>query len=205
MFEWYRRLVFPLLCDLALDVPEVTRLRRSVLAGVEGEVLEIGFGTGLNAPCYPPTVRAITTVDPNVGMSRRARLRARSAGLDVRLHPLSGEKLPFPAGHFDCVVSTFTLCSIPNVGQALSEVRRVLRPGGRIVFLEHGICPDPGVRKWQQRLNGLEMRFLDGCHLDRDIRALVSAEPFASVEMAEFCLKGAPKTHGWLYQGVAVK
>src|SRR5262249_91939 len=106
---------------------------------------------------------------------------------------------------FDCVVSTFTLCSIEEVDQALGEVYRVLKPGGRLLFLEHGLSPEPRVQKWQRRLNCLEMPLPDGCHLNRNITELVPAQPFSSVEVREFYLERTPRTHGYLYRGMATK
>jgi ubiquinone/menaquinone biosynthesis C-methylase UbiE len=119
--------------------------------------------------------------------------------------PLGGERLPFEDGTFACVVSTFTLCSIGEVAPAVREVYRVLRPGGKFLFLEPGLSPNPKVQKWQHRLNWLQMRLAGGCHLDRDMRALVSAQPFASVQVDEFYIEKTPMTHGYLYRGVATK
>jgi SAM-dependent methyltransferase len=138
-------------------------------------------------------------------MHRLARQRIARAGVPVERHVLAGERLPFPADTFDCAVSTFTLCSIGDVSQALAEVYRVLKPGGRFLFLEHGLSPEPRVRAWQRRLNWLEGRLADGCRLDRDIRALVAGQPFASAEVAECYLEHMPRTHGYLYRGVARK
>jgi ubiquinone/menaquinone biosynthesis C-methylase UbiE len=203
--SFYSRVIFPLLCDFALDRPFVARHRRELLAHAGGNVLEIGFGTGLNLPYYPSHVRKITTVDPNVGTLRRARRRIKQAGIEVDQRVLGGERLPFEDGTFDCVVSTFTLCSIEEVAQALREVYRVLKGGGKFLFLEHGLSPRANVRKWQHRLNWLQMRLAGGCHLDRDMRALVTAQPFASVKINEFYIEKTPKTHGYTYRGVATK
>ena len=123
--------------------------------------------------------------------------------MDRRL--LGGERLPFEDGSFDCVVSTFTLCSIEDVGQALGEIHRVLKPDGRFLILKHGLSPEPKVQKWQHRLNWLQMRLAGGCHLDRDMRALVSAQPFTSVQMDEFYMEKTPKTHGYMYRGIGTK
>jgi ubiquinone/menaquinone biosynthesis C-methylase UbiE len=202
---FYAQVIVPLLCDFGLDRPFVARRRRELLAHAGGDILEIGFGTGLNLPYYPPHVRKITTVDPNVGMYRRARRRIKQTGIEVDRRLLGGEKLPFEDGTFDCAVSTFTLCSIEDVAQALREVYRVLKSGGEFLFLEHGLSPEPGVQKWQRRLNRLQMRLAGGCRLDRDIRALVAAHPFSSVELEESYLEQTPKTHGYLYRGTARK
>jgi ubiquinone/menaquinone biosynthesis C-methylase UbiE len=202
---FYSRVIVPLLCDFGLDRPFVARRRRELLALAGGDILEIGFGTGLNLPCYPRHVRKLTTVDPNVGMYRRARRRIKRAGVEVDPRLLGGEKLPFGDGTFDCAVSTFTLCSIEDVAQALREVYRVLKSGGTFLFLEHGLSPESGVQKWQRRLNWLQMRLAGGCRLDRDIRALVAAQPFSSVEVEGSYLEKTPKTHGYLYRGTARK
>jgi ubiquinone/menaquinone biosynthesis C-methylase UbiE len=174
---FYSQVIFPHLCDLLLSRPFVSKHRQQLLAHASGNVLEIGFGTGLNLPHYPERVRKITTVDPNAGMHRLAQQRVRKSKIEVDQRVLSGERLPFENGTFDCVVSTFTLCSIADVGQALSEVYRVLKSGGKFLFLEHGLSPEPTIRKWQRRLNWLEMRFADGCRLDRNMKDLVAAQP----------------------------
>ena len=168
-------------------------------------MLEIGFGTGLNLPCYPPHVRKVTAADPNAGMVARARTRIEQTGIEVVPAIVGGEELPFADAAFDTVVSTFTLCSIDAVEQAIAQVGRVLRPGGRFLFLEHGLSPRPRVRKWQRRLNWLERLMCGGCRLDRDIPALVSGGPFRSFEFAEGDLERVPPTHGHLYRGVAAK
>lgn len=202
---FYSRVIFPRLCDLGLDRPWVAARRREALERAGGDILEIGFGTGLNLACYPDSVRKITTIDPNVGMHRRARRRVEQSGIEVEQHLLRGDQLPFAQETFDCVVSTFTLCSIENVDSALREAFRVLKPGGRFLFLEHGLAPDPNVQAWQRRLNWLERLLADGCRLDRQIDELVSAQPFSSVKIKAAYLERTPKTHGFLYQGVATK
>jgi ubiquinone/menaquinone biosynthesis C-methylase UbiE len=188
-----------------MDNPVLARYRRELLANVSGNILEIGFGTGLNLPCYPEQVGRITVVDPNVGMHRRAQKRITQTDIEVDRQVLSSERLPFDDGTFDSVVSTFTLCSIENVARALGEVYRVLKRGGRFLFLEHGLSPEPKVQKWQRRLNWLEMRLGDGCRLDRNMRALVEAQPFATVGVDEFYMEKNPKTHAYMYRGIARK
>lgn len=191
--SWYARVIFPRLCDVLLNRPLVARHRQELLAQAGGQILEIGFGTGLNLPCYPRHVRQLTTVDPNPGMSRLAQKRIRETGIEVDQRLLHSEQLPFAAGTFDCVVSTFTLCSIADVSRALAEVHRVLKAGGRLLFLEHGLSPEPRVQTWQRRLNWLEMHLADGCRLDRGMRSLLAAQPFSSVDMANFYLEKTPK------------
>jgi SAM-dependent methyltransferase len=203
--SFYSQVIFPRLCDLLLNQPSVAKYRKQLLATAYGEVLEIGFGTGLNLPHYPDTIKRITTVDPNAGMHRLAQRRVKRSSIVIDQRVLNGERLPFESATFDCAVSTFTLCSIDDVAQALSEVYRVLRPGGRLLFLEHGLSPELSVQKWQRRLNWLEMCLADGCHLDRSMKELVTAWPFLSVEVEEFYLERTPRTHGYLYRGIARK
>ncbi|HEV3204897.1 MAG TPA: class I SAM-dependent methyltransferase [Gemmataceae bacterium] len=185
--------------------PFLAKYRRQLLSTATGNILEIGFGTGLNLPFYPGHVHQITIVDPNVGMNRLAQKRISQTTIEVDQRILSGERLPFGDNTFDSVVSTFTLCSIKDVHQALKEVYRVLQPGGRFLFLEHGISPDSKVQKWQRRLNRLQMLLAEGCWLDRNIRALVVSQPYSSVEIEEFYMEKSPKTHGYLYSGNAAK
>jgi SAM-dependent methyltransferase len=202
---FYSRVIFPRICNFVLDTPPVAQQRRTLLEHASGEIMEIGFGTGLNLPHYPASVRTITAVDPNPGMHRLAERRIKQTGIQVDQRQLSGEKLPFEDQSFDCVVSTFTLCSIDHVARALGEVFRVLRPGGRFLFLEHGLSPDASVQRWQRRLNWLQQRIGDGCRLDRDMPALVSTQQFAPVECERFYMDKMPKTHGYMYRGMARK
>ena len=197
----YSRLVFPRLCDWVMNDPRMAALRHELLADVGGEVLEIGFGTGLNLRHYPEHVRRITTVDPNPGMNRLAHRRIAEGGIEVDGRVLSGEALPFEDGSFDCVVSTWTLCSIPDAGRALGEIHRVLRPGGRFVFLEHGLSDDARIQAWQRRLNPIQRALGDGCRLDLDVEALVRGEPFRQVEVERFEMDRVPRTHGTMYRG----
>ena len=203
--SFYSTVIFPRLCDLLLRQPFVAKHRRELLAHAFGSILEIGFGTGLNLRHYPEAVRHITTVDPNPGMHRLAQRRIKETGIVVDHRLLRSESLPFEDATFDCVVCTFTLCSIEDVQTALQEVYRVMKPDGRFLFLEHGLCPESAVQKWQRRLNWLEIRLADGCRLDRDIRALVAAPAFSSIEIGNFYLEQSPKTHGYLYRGQATK
>ncbi len=182
----YSRVVFPHLCDRLMSDPRMARLRHDALADVGGEVLGIGFGPGLNLPHYPEHVHRITTVDPKPGMNRLARRRIAEGGIAVDGRLLSGEALPFEDGSLDCGVSTWTLCSISDAGRTLGEVYRVLRPGGRFVFLEHGLSDDPRVRAWQRRLDALQRLLGDGCRLDLVVPALVGSRPIADLHIERF-------------------
>jgi ubiquinone/menaquinone biosynthesis C-methylase UbiE len=202
---FYSRVIFPRLCEFALNQGRVAAQREKLLAGATGEVLEIGIGTGLNLPHYPEAIRKITAIDPNPGMHSKARKRIEASGMEVDKRILGGESLPFDDGSFDCVVSTFTLCSIAEVDRALVEFFRVLRPGGKFLFLEHGLSPDAGVQKWQRRLNGFQRFVADNCHLDRNIRELVEQQPYESTECEEFYMEKTPRHLGYIYRGAAVR
>jgi len=138
-------------------------------------------------------------------MHRLAQRRVSQTEIEVEKHVVGSERLPFGDKSFDCVVSTFTMCSIEKVDDAMAEIGRVLRPGGRFLFLEHGLSPDVRVQKWQRRLNWLERKLADNCRLDRSIRELVERHPFGSVEVSEFDLPATPRTHGYMYRGVATR
>jgi SAM-dependent methyltransferase len=203
--RFYSQVIFPRLCDFLLRQPFVARHRQELLAHAYGDVLEIGFGTGLNLQHYPERVRKIAVVDPNIGMHKLARQRIKRSRIEIDQRLANSEQLPFPDQRFDCIVSTFTLCSIDHVDRAVGEVYRCLKPGGRFLFLEHGLSPEPRVQAWQRRLNWLEIRLADGCRLDRDIRGLVATQPFSPVKIENVHLEGTPRTHGYLYQGMAVR
>ncbi|MGO9464249.1 MAG: class I SAM-dependent methyltransferase [Isosphaeraceae bacterium] len=202
---FYSRVIFPRLCEWAMSDPKMAALRGEALAQVGGEVLEIGFGTGLNLGHYSSQVRRIAAVDPGEGMNRLARKRIAQSRIEVDLHTQSAEGLPFEPETFDWVVSAWTLCSIPDAAQAVSEVYRALRPGGQFVFLEHGLSDDPGVRRWQRRLNPIQRLIGDGCRLDVDVDAVIRSQPFRNVALERFLLDKTPRTHGSMYRGVAVK
>jgi ubiquinone/menaquinone biosynthesis C-methylase UbiE len=202
---FYSRVIFPRICDLLLNTPLVREHRQKLLAPANGRILEIGFGTGLNLPHYPTTVRQITAVDPNPGMLNLAARRIAQTQIEVDRRIVSGERLPLESDSFDCVVSTFTLCSIRDVSQAFAEIFRVLKPGGHFLFFEHGLSPDAGVQKWQRRLNWLQKCLGDGCHLDRNMRDLIAKQPFSQLESTQFYLENMPQTHAFIYTGSATK
>lgn len=206
----YSRFIFPWVLDHAMRRSDLAAQRPLALEGAEGEVLEIGFGTGLNLPHYPGAVRRVVAVEPHERVSRRARARARidaaRGGPPVELTLLRADGgLPFDAGRFDYAVSTWTLCTIPDVAAALREVHRVLRPGGRFLFVEHGLAPDADVRRRQRRLRGV-VRFLgNGCTLDRDIVGLLGASPLRVERCEAFYLPHTPRVGGYTYRGAALK
>lgn len=200
----YSQFLFPRLLDVAMGGEPFTSYRRSLLAGVTGEVLEIGFGTGLNLAHYPSQIQQLATVDPNPGVNRLAQRRIAGSGMEITQYCLSGESLPMADRSFDSVVSTWVLCSIPDVARAIAEVHRILRPGGKFLFIEHGLSDQPGIQPWQRRLTPMQKIIGDGCHLDRDIAALVKAA-FGQVDYRTFYGKNMPKVAGFMYQGVATK
>lgn len=200
----YSRHVFPWLLDKVMGLPAMGAARLELLAPVAGRVLEIGFGTGRNLPFYTPAqIERLITVDVNPGVHRLAARRLAVSPITVEHHVLSGEALPMADQTFDAVVSTYTLCSIPEVAAALREVRRVLKPGGRFFFLEHGLSPDPKLARWQQRLTPVQRVIGDGCHLDRDITALVRAAGFRIERLREFEMDGVPRLGAHMFLGIA--
>ena len=201
--SFYARHIFPYLLDFTMRQPAFTAARQELLASVTGDVLEIGFGTGLNLAYYPPGVRRLTSIDVNPGVHRLAAGRLRQSPIRVIHTVLNGESLPMADASFDAVVSTWTLCSIARVDQALCEVRRVLKPDGRFYFVEHGLSPDPGVARWQHRLTPVQKVIADGCHLDRDILGLIRAAGFQQIESRHFLADGLPAVGSFMTLGSA--
>jgi len=191
--------------DRALSTEPIRKLRESVLADVDGNVFEIGFGTGLNLPHYPPEVKRITTIDPNSGARKLAEKRIAESSIQVTHRTMKGEVLPFDSDSFDSVVCTFTLCSVQDVDRVLNEVRRTLKSGGRFHFVEHGLSNDPRVQWWQHKLTPLQRRIGDGCHLDRNISEMILRSGLRIERLENFYLEKVPKFGGYLYRGVAVK
>jgi ubiquinone/menaquinone biosynthesis C-methylase UbiE len=183
----------------------LAQYRRELLAEVQGEVLEIGFGTGLNLPYYPNHIQKITTVDVNPGVNALAQKRIQATAIAVDHHLLNGENLPMADSTFDSVVSTWTLCSIAKVDQALQEIYRVLKPSGKFFFVEHGLSEESQVQVWQNRLTPLQKVIGDGCHLNRQIQQLVTANNFKILHLEKFYVDSLPKIGGYMYKGVAIK
>lgn len=193
----YDHYVLPVVLDFCCGMKDIARQRAALLPRAHGRVLEIGMGTGLNLPFYASgRVDALVGLDPAEQMKAKARKRAAEAGMEVELMGVSAEGIPAEDDAFDTVVCTFSLCTIPEPGQALREMRRVLRPGGELLFSEHGLAPDAGVQRWQHRLSPGWSKLAGGCHLDRDIPMLLRDGGFAIEDMQEGYLKG-PKP--WTY------
>jgi len=179
--RWYARYLLPRLLDLACGVKPISRQRQKVVPRAQGDVLEVGIGTALNARFYDKArVRRIVGVDPALQMHPLALRRIGQAGLPVELVGLSAERLPLDDASFDSVVCTYTLCSIPDPAAALAEMRRVLRPGGKLLFSEHGVAPDESVRRWQRRLQPLWGPVAGGCSLSLNLPAVLEAAGFAA-------------------------
>lgn len=177
--SWYDRHILPYLLDFACGLAPVAEQRRKVIPQAAGKVLEIGIGTGLNLAFYDRRkIQKLVGVDPAEQMHSLARRRSRRAGIPVELVPISAEKLPVESESFDCVVCTYTLCSVPDPLAALREMRRVLRPGGKLLFAEHGLAPDAQVAKWQARIEPYWSRIAGGCHLTRDVPSLMKEAGF---------------------------
>jgi ubiquinone/menaquinone biosynthesis C-methylase UbiE len=201
----YSRLIFPTLIDRVMSGDEFANYRREILADATGSVLEIGFGTGLNLAYYPSDrVQKITTVDVNPGMNRLAQKRIAASTISVDYQVLNGEKLPMAEATFDTVISTWTLCSIKHVEPAIAEIYRVLKPGGKFLFIEHGLSNEPKIQTWQHRLTPIQKIIADGCHLDREIKSLI-AKQFVNLAVKEFYAPNKPKIGGYFYQGIATK
>ena len=201
---FYSQVILPRLMDWSMSDPIFAQYRQKVLSEVSGEVLEIGFGTGLNLPYYPEQIQKITTIDINPGMNSLAQERIAASSIQVDNKVLNGEHLPMAENSFDSVVSTWTLCSIANLNQALQEIHRVLKPGGKFFFIEHGLSEEPNIQVWQNRLNPLQKVVADGCHLNRNIEQLVKNH-FQLLKLEKFYVPNLPKTHSYMYEGVATK
>jgi ubiquinone/menaquinone biosynthesis C-methylase UbiE len=194
--------VLPRVMNLAMGAKVVAEQRAKALAGVKGRVLEVGFGSGHNLPHYPAGVERVVGIDPSGESAKLARARIAEAPFPVEFLPLSGEQLPAPDGSFDSVVSTFTLCTIPDALAALRQMRRVLAPGGRFFFLEHGRSDDAKVRRWQDRLNGAQRWLVGGCNLNRPMDQLVVEAGFELESLERYYAQG-PRFLSCLYRGVA--
>jgi ubiquinone/menaquinone biosynthesis C-methylase UbiE len=198
----YQKHVLPRLLHLAMGQEALLPFRRRVAGAAEGRVLEIGIGSGLNLPLYGPQVGSVIGLEPSPELLRMARERAASASVPVELLEASAEALPLDDASIDTVVTTWTLCTIPDARRALGEMRRVLKPGGALLFVEHGRAPESGVARWQDRLDPLWGRVAGGCHLNRKMDDLIASSGFRLDALANARLPG-PRTHTFLYEGRA--
>ena len=203
--RWYARVVFPRLMEWALGTEACSAERRRVLGDARGDVLEIGFGTGLNLPHYPAgRIASLTIVDPVEHLPERVEARIARAPFPVERAHLDAERLPFAAGSFDTVVSTWTVCSIPDPVAALREIRRVLRPDGSFLFLEHGLSTRPLVARLQHLWNPVQRVVACGCNVDREIDRLVAAAGLSVRSLERFELAGEIPLFAPMYRGTAV-
>jgi ubiquinone/menaquinone biosynthesis C-methylase UbiE len=199
----YGEQVLPRVINLACGMATANPLREQACAGLFGDVVEIGFGSGLNVPFYPAAVRRVAAIEPSDLAWKLAGGRVAQSPVVVERSGLDGQALELGDDSFDCALSTWTMCTIPDVEAALAEVRRVLRPGGTLHFIEHGLAPDVPVTRWQHRLEPLQKRLFGGCHLTRQIVDLIEGSGFTIKEIETFYEEGAPKVLGADSLGVA--
>jgi ubiquinone/menaquinone biosynthesis C-methylase UbiE len=203
MPNWYERHILPTALDIACGMPMISRMRQLVVPQAQGRVLEVGIGTGLNMRHYDKSrVTHITGLDPSLQLHPLARERIAQVGLPVDLIGLSAERIPLPDASFDTVLVTYTLCTIPDAGAALREMRRVLTPAGKLLYCEHGRAPDVSVQRWQDRLQAVWGPLAGGCHLGRNIPELLASAGFTPANPETRYLPG-PRPFTFHYWGVA--
>jgi ubiquinone/menaquinone biosynthesis C-methylase UbiE len=198
---FYNDVILPRLCDLAMRNKDMLPYRERVIGGAEGRVLEIGIGSGLNLPFYR-NIREIIGLEPAPGLIAMAHRAAKSISTPVFLIDGSAEAVPIDDQSFDTVVTTWTLCTIPDAARALTEMRRVLKPSGRLLFVEHGIALEASVRAWQNWLTPAWKRISGGCHLNRPIKPMIAGAGFTFERLETGYMPGL-KPMGFLYQGSA--
>lgn len=201
---FYENEVLPRLINVAMSSRELVPIRARVNASLEGEVLEVGFGSGLNVPHYPSGVTRVTAIDPSTVGRKLAAGRVAARGIPVRYLGADGQALSVLSASIDHVITTWTLCSIPEVDRALAEIRRVLRAGGSFHFVEHGRSPDRRVAAWQDRLTPIQRRIAGGCHLNRPIDKLVRDAGLELVRLDNYYVTGL-RPFGYMFEGVATK
>jgi ubiquinone/menaquinone biosynthesis C-methylase UbiE len=204
MTSFYDRHIMPRLIACACASAAIAKQRAKIVPLAEGRVLELGIGGGLNLAFYDPSkVSTVMGVDPSAELRVRAEAAPRPNGLSVKVAEGTAEVLPFDAGAFDTVVCTFTLCSVHTPAAALAEARRVLKPGGRLLFCEHGLAPDADVARWQRRIEPIWKPIAGGCHLTRPIGAAITGAGFKVQRVETMYLPKAPRILGWNEWGVA--
>ena len=203
---FYSNVIIPFFYDYSMDSAKINEGRKSILNKItEDEILEIGFGTGINLKFYPENVKKIIGVDPNEGMLKQFKKKSINGRIKTELLNLNGESLPFPDNYINVAVSTYTLCSIKNINYALQEIFRVLKPGGKYYFLEHGLADNHKTQKWQHRLNPIQNIWADGCNLNRDMKSLIINTGFKIIELKNYYMERDPKIVGYMYEGIAIK
>lgn len=200
MGTWAEQVV-PRVIRTALGTVQHHEVRARVCAGLTGEVVEIGFGSGLNVRHYPDTVDRVTAVEPSQVAWRLSEAERGRSPVPVERAGLDGQRLPFPDRSFDSALSTWTLCTIPDAVEALRELRRVLRPGGRLFFVEHGAAPDEAVLRWQRRWDPVQRRLFDGCHVSRPIDHLLVQAGWTGPTVRRYYAAGEPRLFGSMYEG----
>ena len=201
----YEKYVLPKFLNCACGSKPVARQREKVVPLAEGKVLEIGIGSGLNLPFYDKTkVDEIWGLDPSEELSEMARAVAIQEGMEVNFISSGAEEIPLPDDHFDSVLITYTMCTIPEVMRANTEIRRVLKNQGKMIFCEHGAAPDDNIRKWQKRINPFWGIIAGGCNIDRNIPSLIQDSGFDIIEIEEMYLPNTPKIAGYNFWGYAV-
>jgi ubiquinone/menaquinone biosynthesis C-methylase UbiE len=201
----YSNVILPFFYDYSMDSTKVNEGRKSIISKItEEEILEIGFGTGINLKFYPQNVKKIIGVDANGGMLKQAQKKI-NGKIEIELIHQSSESLNFPDNSISAVASTYTLCSIKNIGSALDEIFRVLKPDGKYYFLEHGLADNPKTQKWQHGLNPIQNIWADGCNLNRDMKSLITNAGLKIIDLKNYYLKRDPKIVGYMYEGIAVK
>ena len=201
----YEKYVLPKFLNCACGSKPVARQREKVVPQAEGKVLEIGIGSGLNLPFYDKTkVDEIWGLDPSEELSEMARAVAIQEGMEVNFISSGAEEIPLPDDHFDSVLITYTMCTIPEVTRANTEIRRVLKNQGKMIFCEHGAAPDDNIRKWQKRINPFWGKIAGGCNIDRNIPSLIQDSGFDIIEIEEMYLPNTPKIAGYNFWGYAV-
>lgn len=201
---FYERRVLPHIIDRVCSMGQIMKRRSQVVPQARGRVLEVGMGSGINLEFYDrDNVELVYGLEPSDGMRRKARDNLAHSPVPVEWLDLPGEKIPLPDQSVDTVVLTFTLCTIPDWRAALQQMKRVLKPEGRLLFLEHGLSPEAPVGRWQQRITPVWKPLAGGCHLDRPIDRLLREAGFHIDSMTTDYLPDTPRIAGWLYQGVA--
>ncbi|GGC58034.1 class I SAM-dependent methyltransferase [Hoyosella rhizosphaerae] len=198
----YRDRILPRIIDCACGMKMTDPQRERTCAGLTGDVVELGFGSGLNVPFYPSTVTKVSAIEPADAAWKLASKRVKASRIPIERSGLDGQQLPLSDASFDCALSTFTMCTIPDLVAALREVRRVLKPNGRLHFVEHGLAPDAKVQRWQNRLNPVQNKLFGGCNLNRPIVEMLEQEGFVVDWVDRFYDRGAPKFLGAMSLGV---